>query len=136
MRLRFSNSSQLFTTLDLYEYILDSGHILAAYACINGNIKLYNVTCDLQNKIVSSIKFKALLDSKTNITEIIYDKHKKISAFLREVLKELKEKNNNKIPSEDTLQTNFINETRIARLIDDNKNLRLREEALIVEKEA
>ncbi|CAG8825320.1 1654_t:CDS:1, partial [Gigaspora margarita] len=35
-----------------------------------------------------------------------------------------------------TLQTNFINETKIARLIDDNKNLRLREEALIVEKEA
>ncbi|RIB24364.1 hypothetical protein C2G38_2168832 [Gigaspora rosea] len=77
MRLKFSNSSS-FTTLDLYEYTLDSERILAAYACLNGNFKLYNVTCDPQNKIVSSKKFKALLDSKTNIG-IIYDGYKKIS---------------------------------------------------------
>ena len=75
IRLCFRNP---YTTLDLYEYTLDSERILAAYACLNRNFKLYNVTCDPQNKIVSSVKFKALLDSKTNITEIIYNGRKKI----------------------------------------------------------
>ena len=78
MQLKFSNSSS-FTTLDLYEYTLNSECILAAYTCINRNFKLYNVTCDPQNKIVTSKKFKALLDSKMNIG-IVYDGHKKISS--------------------------------------------------------
>ncbi|CAG8786724.1 27401_t:CDS:1, partial [Dentiscutata erythropus] len=52
-----------------------------AYACINENIKLYGVTYNLRNKTVSAKEFEASLDSKTNITEIIYNGPKQISGF-------------------------------------------------------
>ncbi|RIA99921.1 hypothetical protein C2G38_2236555 [Gigaspora rosea] len=75
----FQNTPQSFTTLDLYEYTLDSELYWAPYAFINENIKLFDVTFDSQNKTVSAIEFEASLDSETNITGIIYNGCKKIS---------------------------------------------------------
>ncbi|KAF0480820.1 hypothetical protein F8M41_023668 [Gigaspora margarita] len=81
LRLCFYNSYQSFTALDLYQYTLDSKHVWVPYACINENIKLFDVTFDPQNKTVSAKEFDASLDSKTNIIEIIYNGCKQISGF-------------------------------------------------------
>ncbi|CAG8847957.1 1866_t:CDS:1, partial [Gigaspora margarita] len=81
IQLCFHNLSKSITILDLYKYTFDTKHVRMAYACINENIKLYDVTYDSLNKTVSAKEFEALLDSETNITEIIYYGSKQISGF-------------------------------------------------------